>query len=182
MHREQKGHVIQGIDQLLPAQRPLAPIRKRMGLVEFHTLDALDQVGIGGLRAVADHGGGDLRIEKRLRQTSGMVRKQFQVLPSRMQHFFNAGIADKLPESGHWRGLLHGREVDDRRHPFRCDLDQLQAGDEMLLPHKLGIDGNDRTVEELITEGIECIVGGNERLFRFQCGHGLLSGAIFRPA
>ena len=90
-------------------------------------MESLDQICIGDLGAISDHGGGDLGIEKWLRDLPSMSGKEIEILPSGVNDFLNLGITDKFPEGVERSAGLHGGKVDDGSGGGGGDLDQFES-------------------------------------------------------
>ncbi len=69
-----------------------------MGLGQLGSLYPLHEVGIGDLRAEPEHGGRDLRVKEGFGNLSGMEGEEIEILPSRVNHFFNIRVADQFPK------------------------------------------------------------------------------------
>ena len=111
-----------------------------MGFRQLRAVEPLDQVRIGNLGAIPDHGGGDLGIKKRLRDLSCMEGEQIEVLSTGVENFFNLGITDEFPEHVERSAGLHGRKVDDGSSGGVGDLDQFESGNKGLFPDEFRIE------------------------------------------
>ena len=99
----------------------------------------LDKIGVGDLRAEPHHRRGNLRIEEGFGDLAGMDRKQIEILPSRMHHFFDSRITHDLPERLQPSIRLDGRKIDDGGRAFRRDLNEFQLRHEAVFAHKFRI-------------------------------------------
>src|SRR6476660_9950464 len=82
MDGQEEFDIFQRVRDLVSRKRSRAPIGKGMGFRQFRAVEPLDQVRIGNLGAIPDHGRGDLGIKKRLRDLSCMEGEQIEVLPA----------------------------------------------------------------------------------------------------
>ena len=55
------------------------------------------EIAIGNLRAEPQHGGGDLRIEKRLGNLAGMDGEEIKILAPGVNDLFHLRIANEFP-------------------------------------------------------------------------------------
>ena len=117
-----------------------------MGFLQLRAVETLNQVRIGDLGAIPDHGGGDLRIEKWLRDLSGMDGKEIEILPSRMHDLFNLRVTDELPEDVERSARLHGGKIDDSSSGGSGDLDQFEPRDKGVFPDEFRIQCQSRTL------------------------------------
>src|SRR5215510_13639649 len=105
-----------------------------MGFRQLRAVESLDQVRIGDLGAIPDHGGGNLGVEKRLRNLSCVDGEKIEVLPAGVDDFFNLGITDEFPEDVERSSRLHGRKVDDSSSGGGGDLDQFEPRNKGVFP------------------------------------------------
>src|SRR4029079_710588 len=112
MDCQEELDIFQRVCDLVSRKRSCAPVSKGMGFRQLRAVEPLDQVRIGNLGAISDHGGGDLGIKKRPRDLSCMEGEQIEVLPAGVNNFFNLGITDEFPEHVERSAGLHGRKVD----------------------------------------------------------------------
>src|SRR4051794_21062591 len=66
MDRQEEFDIFQRICDLVSREGSCAPIGKGMGFRQLRAVEPLDQIRIGNLGAIPDHGGSDLGIKKRL--------------------------------------------------------------------------------------------------------------------
>src|SRR4029077_7547347 len=97
-----------------------------MSFRQLRAVESLNQVRIGNLGAISDHGGGNLGVEERLRNLPCVDGKQIEILPAGGDDFYKLVITDKFPEHVERPSGLYGRKVDDRRGGGGGDLDQFE--------------------------------------------------------
>ncbi len=108
-------------------ERSRTPIGEGMGFCQPGAEESLDQVCIGDLGAIPDHGRGDLSIEKWLRNLPCMCGKQIEILTPGMEDFLDFGLTDKFPEDVERSAGLDGRKVNDGSGGSGGDLNQFQS-------------------------------------------------------
>jgi hypothetical protein len=123
-----------------------------MGFRELRTVESLNQVCVGDLGTIPDHGGGDLGIEKWFWDLPGMEGKQIEILPSGVDDFLNLAIADEFPEGVERSAGLHGRKVDDGGGGGGGNLDQFESWDKGIFPDEFRIQSQSRTLPQRVTE------------------------------
>ena len=145
---------------LLFGQRPARPVGEAVGLVRPVAGDALDQLVIGDAVAIAEHHGGHLGVEDRMRNGVGLVPDDLDVLPGGMEHLQHLLVAHQLEErlqvdAGGQRidhdGLLGARHLHDA-----------EQGIVGRLPQEFGIDGDDGVAGEAVAGGGQFRGGGNQ--------------------
>jgi hypothetical protein len=132
-----------------------------MGFGQLCAVKSLDQVRIGDLGAIPDHGGGDLGIEKRLRYLPGMCGKEIKVLPPCVKDFLNLGITDEFPEGVERAAGLHGGKVNDGSGGGGGDLDQFQSWDKGVFSDEFRIQSKSRTLPQRTAEGFKRTLVGH---------------------
>src|ERR1700675_2167005 len=98
MDRQEEFDIFQRVGDLVIRKRSRTPVGKGMGFGQLRAVESLDQICIGDLGAISDHGGGDLGIEKWLRDLPGMCGEKIEILPPGMDDFLNLGITNEFPE------------------------------------------------------------------------------------
>ena len=136
-------------------KRSRTPVGKGMGFRQLRAVESLDQVRIGDLGAIPDHGGGDLGIEKRLRDLPCVYGKKIEILPPGVDDFLNFGITDEFPEDVERSAGLHGRKVDDGSGGGGSDLDQFESWNKGVFPDEFRIQSQSRTLPQRVAEGFK---------------------------
>ena len=152
MDRQEEFNIFQGIGDLVIRERSRTPVGKGMGFRQLRAMESLDQIRIGDLGAIADHGSGDLGVEKRLRDLPGMYGKKIEILPTGMDDFLNLGITDELPEDVERSAGLHGRKVDDGSSGGGGDLDQFESWNKGVFADEFRIQSQSRTLPQHVAE------------------------------
>jgi len=136
----QVRHVAEGVDELLFRQGTAAPVGEAGAFVQVAAGDLLDQVDVAhALAEAADHGG-DLGVEDRRRDESGLRIDDLDVLAGGVEDLDDARVRHQPVEG---RKIDAGRQrIDDRLLAGAGELDQAEVGPERLLAHELGIDGD----------------------------------------
>src|SRR5690348_4794706 len=115
-----------------------------MGLVQFGSVDTLDQIGVGDLRAEAQHGRCDLSIEKRFGNLAGVEREEIKILTACMDHFFNLRIANQIPKWCERAVGLYGGEINDSSNLWAGDLDEFKLRNEAVFANELRVERQPR--------------------------------------
>ncbi len=163
MDRQEKFDIFQGVRDLVIRKRSRTPVGKGMGFRQLRAVESLDQVRIGDLGAIPDHGGGDLGIEKRLRDLPCMYGKKIEILPPGVDDFFNLGITDEFPEDVERSTGLHGRKVDDGSGGGGGDLDQFEPWNKGVFPDEFRIQSQSWTLPQRVAEGFKRTLVGHIR-------------------
>src|SRR5689334_11848958 len=108
-----------------------------MGLVQFGSMNTLDQIGVGDLRAEAQHGRCDLSVEKRFGNLAGVERKEIEILTACMDHLFNLRIANQIPKWCERAVGLYGRKINDGGNLRGSDLNEFKLRNETVFANKL---------------------------------------------
>ena len=74
----QMRHVGERVGELRVAERPPRPVGEAVRLVERVAGDALDQLVVGDRIAIAEHHGGDLGVEDRMRDLAWPCSRRFR--------------------------------------------------------------------------------------------------------
>ena len=145
---------------LLGAQWPARPVGEAVGLVRAVAGDALDQLVVGDAVAIAEHHGGHLRVEDRVRNGAGLVPDDLDVLPGGMKHLQDLLVGHQLEE---------GFQVDAGRQRVDHDglvrarhLHDAEQGVVGRLPQEFGVDGDDGVGGEAAAGGRQFRSGGNQ--------------------
>ena len=127
------------------------------------TQERLDEVRVTDLLAVPERHGGDLRVEKRVRDLAGQVMDDFEVLAARMKDLQDLLILDEQVEEGlHVDPLRLGI---DRGGLFAArDLDQGEVGPIGVLAHELRVHCDERVLGETVDQRFEVVRLGNQRM------------------
>ena len=155
MDRQEEFDIFQGVRDLVIRKRPRTPVGKGMGFGQLRTVESLDQIRVGDLGAIPDHGGGDLSIEKWFRDLPGMYGKKVEILPPGVDDFFNLGITDEFPENIERSTGLYGRKVDDGCGGGGGDLDQLEPWNKGIFSDELRIQSQSLTLSQCVAEGFK---------------------------
>ena len=147
----QMGHVGHRIGELRRRQRPARPVGEAVRLVERVAGDALHQLVVGDRIAVAEHHGGDLGVEHRMRDDAGAVPDDFDVLARGVEHLEHALVRHQLEErleidAGRERVDHHG--LVGARH--LRDAEQRIVGG---LAQELGVDGDEGVARQPLAGG-----------------------------
>ena len=102
----QMRHVGDGVGELRVGKRPPRPVGEAVRFVERVAGDALHQLVVGDGIAIAEHHGGDLGIEDRMRNELGAVPDDFDVLPRGVKDLHDLFVRHQREER---------REIDVRR-------------------------------------------------------------------
>jgi hypothetical protein len=121
------GDVANGIVDLALVEGTAGPVGEARALVERVAEDALDEVRIADLLAVAQGHGRNLRIEHRRRHLLGHVMDDLEVLPAGVEDLEHLVVADQQVEQG--REVEPGsKRVDGRRLVRGRDLSRHRIG------------------------------------------------------
>jgi len=124
-------------------------------------MDPLDKIGIRDLRAEPQHGGGNLCIEERLGDLSGMQSKQIKILAAGMDDLFHLRIADQLPKGCESAVGLDGGKINHGGDVMRGHLDEFEFGDKAVFPDELCIQSQPPARSELPAQRLERGAVGN---------------------
>src|SRR4029077_12636834 len=106
--------------ELCARQRSARPIGEAVGLVQVVAGDALDELVVGDRVAEAEHHRGNLTVENRVRNPTGHVPDDFDVLTRGMENLQDALVDHQLEE---WSEIYSRREgVDHDRLVGAGDL------------------------------------------------------------
>jgi hypothetical protein len=123
-----------------------------MGFRQLRAVESLDQVRIGDLGAIADHGSSDLGVEKRLRNLPCMYGKKIEILSTGVNNFLNLGITDEFPEDVERPAGLHGRKVDNGGGRGGGDLDQFEPRNKGVFSNEFRIQSQSWTLPQRMAE------------------------------
>ena len=140
-NRGQMGHIGDRIIDLALVERPPAPVGEARAFVEAVPQQALDQVRIADLFAVAERHRCDLRIEQGVRDLAGEVVDDLEVLTTGVKDLQHLLVPDEQVEQRLEIDTL-GLGIDRRRLVGACDLDQAELGPIGVLAHELGVHGD----------------------------------------
>ena len=144
------GHVGDRVGDLLFGQRPVRPVGEARGFVDLVAGNAVDELIIAHLVAVAADHGGDLGVEDRMRDGAGLVNEDLDVLPGGVEDFQHLLVGHQPIER---RKVEPRRErINDRRLVRTGHLDQAELRPEGALAHEFGIDRDERSLREAGTE------------------------------
>ncbi len=79
-----------------------------------------------------------------------------------MEHLEDIGLGQQVEQRREVEARRLG--VDRRRLVGRGDLDEAQVGEERVLPHELGVDGDEVGGRQAVTQGCERRGVGNQRM------------------
>ena len=125
-------------------ERPAGPVGEAVRLVEQVAGDALHQLVVGDGIAVAQHHGGDLGVEQRVRNRLGPVPDDFDVLARGVEHLEHALVRHQFEER---REVDAGRQRVDH-HGF-VGARHLRHAEQRVIggfAQKFGIDGDERVL------------------------------------
>ena len=88
--------VIDRVLDLLIGQRAARPVGQRLGLGQRYAAERLNKRAIRNLLALAQKGGGDLRIENRSRQHAHGMEHDLHILRARVEDLDHALVGHKL--------------------------------------------------------------------------------------
>ena len=131
--------VIDRILNLFIGQRTARPIGQRLGLGQRDAAKRLHERAVRNLLALAQKGGGDLRVKNRTRQHSYGMEHDLHILRAGMKYLDHALVGHKLGER---RQVVDHQRIDRDALGRGGNLDQAQTRMERALAQKLGIDGN----------------------------------------
>ncbi len=136
------GHVGNGVSELRVGQRPARPIGEAVRFVERVAGDALHQLVVGNRIAIAEHHGGDLGVEDRMRNELGGVPDDFDVLARGVKHLHHLFVRHQRIER---RKIDAGRQrVDHHGLVGRGHLRHAQQRVIGGLAQEFGVDGDER--------------------------------------
>ncbi len=137
----QMGDVGNGVSELRLGQWPARPVGETVRFVERVAGDALHQLVVGDGIAIAEHHGGDLGVEDRMRNEFCAVPDDFDVLPRGMKHLHDLLVGHQRVER---REIDAGRQrVDDDGLVGRGHLRHAQQRVVGGLAQELGVDGDE---------------------------------------
>ena len=156
----QMGHVGDRVGDLGRRQRPPGPVGEAVRLVEHVAGDALHELVVGDRIAVAQHHGGDLGVEDRMRDDVGAVPDDFDVLPGGVEHLEHVLVRHQLEER---------LEVDARRqridHHGLVARRQLRHAEQRVvggLAEELGVDGDEGVARQPFAGGGQFLRRGDQ--------------------
>ena len=88
--------VIDCVLDLLIGQRAARPVGQRLGLGQRNTAKCLHERAVGNLLALAQKGGGDLRVKNRTRQRAHGVEHDLHILRAGVEDLSHALVGHKL--------------------------------------------------------------------------------------
>ncbi len=149
----QVGDIGDRVLDLILGQWTLRPVRKAVGLVGAVARDPLHQLVIGDRVSVAEHHGGDLGVEHRMRHDIGAMPDDFDVLPRRVEDLEDLFVAHQFEEGRQVDAFGQGIDHDSfLRARHLDDAEQRVIG---RLAQKLGVDGDDGVLGESVADGGE---------------------------
>ena len=113
-----------------------------MGLVGPVPGDALDQLVVGDAVAIAEHHGGHLGVEDRVRDDARAMHDDFDVLARGVEHLQHRLIGHQVEER--FQVDAGGQRVDHDGFLRAGHLDHAEQGIIGRLTQKFGVDGDDR--------------------------------------
>ena len=142
IHIAQMGDVGDRVRKLRLGERAARPVGEAVRFVERIAGDALDELIVGNRIAVAEHHGGDLRIENRVGDQLGPMPDDFDVLARRMENLHHLFVRHQFEER---REIDAGRQrIDHDRFLGRGHLRHAQERIVGGLAQEFGVDGDER--------------------------------------
>ena len=135
------GHVAEGVDQLLLAERAAHPVGELTGLVDLLLQHPLDEVVVGNRITEPERHCRDLGVENRAGGVADQAVEDFNVLTGGMEDLGLPVGSDQVQEGADIQIL--GPGVDQALHAGPGGLDQAQFGPVGGLPVKLGVDAHE---------------------------------------
>ena len=132
--------------ELRLGQRPARPVGEAVRLVERVAGDALHQLVVGNRIAIAEHHGGDLGVEHRMRDHLGAVPDDFDVLPRGVEHLEHLLVRHQLEERREIDALrpAHRSPPPRRRSPSA----RRTASGNRWFAQELGVDRDERVLRQ----------------------------------
>ena len=164
--REDRGEVGDVGDRIIDlalVERAAAPVGEARALVEAVPEQALDQVRIADLLAMAERHRRDLRVEQRMRDLAGQIVDDLEVLAAGVEDLQHVLILHEQVEQGLQVDAL-GLGIDRRGFLGARDLDQAEIRPIGVLAHELGVHGDEGLGGETVDESLEVVRLGNQRM------------------
>ena len=161
-------HVGDRVFELRRGQRPARPVGEAVRLVERVAGDALHQLVVGDEVAIAEHHGGDLRVEHRMRNDLGAMPDDLDVLARRVKDLQHLLVRHQLEERRKVEPF--GQRVDHHGLVGARHLRHAQDGKIGGLAQKLGVHGDEGVLRQPAAHGRQ-FLRGRDRLHP-----GLLTG------
>src|SRR5215813_2139759 len=134
----QVGDIGDRVLHLRGAERPLRPVGEAVRLVERVAGDALHELVVGDRVAIAEHHGGDLGVEDRMRDQARLVPDDLDVLARGVKHLEHALVRHQLVERLEVEAL--GERIDHDRLVGARHLGDAQQGVVCGFAQELGVD------------------------------------------
>ncbi|CEG08234.1 hypothetical protein BN961_01648 [Afipia felis] len=131
-----------------------------MGLVELVPGDAADKLIVGDGIAIAEHHGGDLGIEHRMRDDPGQMPDDLDVLPRGMEDLQNLLVGHEIEERLEVDAF--GKGIHDHCFVGAGELHHAEQGIVGRLAQKLSVDGDERVPGEPRADGGQLLGAGNQ--------------------
>ena len=171
----QVADIILGVFDLPGRERPLQPVGAALGLVQLDIEDLPDQVGVADLIPQAQHRGGDLGVEQRLRQLIEKLLEDLQILAGGVKYLGDGPVLEEPLDGAQ---IIDGQRIDAGGDILVADLDQRQPGVVGALAHELGVDGKKFALAQLLAEPLEILGPIDELGLHGKNGHPVNGSAI----
>ena len=155
---DQMRHIADRVGELFFRQRSPRPVREAGRLVDMRARDALYQLIVGDLVAIAQGGGSDLRVEDRVRHGARILEHDLQVLPRGMEDLHHVRVCHQRVERREIDVRSEG--VDDRRLLVRRDLNEAKLGVVCGLAQELRVHGDKGRARQALAQHRKGLRGG----------------------
>jgi hypothetical protein len=153
------AHVVEGVFELLAAERPAGPVGELLALVERDAGDAFDEVAVGDLAAVAEEGGGDLGVEDVVGDLAGHFEEDFEVAAAGVDDDFDGGVEEKIEQGIEAADF---ERIDDGFDAVGGDLDHAELAVVAAFTDELGVHGDGAGFAPAGAGGFQGVLGSDQ--------------------